>query len=328
MLPDDSKKRIAFLVLLFLVPFLTELLSGNIPYPRFIDPAVFGYLVVMYGFPVLLVRELYIAKNLSLGGLVVLGLAYGVLNEGVAARTLLLSDEHMFMSLRGYETFGINLPWATMILPWHALFSIIYPIMLIHAVYPAVVHERWLSKRICIALAAAVVVLGSLSHFGTELYSATSPIYLPTFWILIIGFIVIALRMKDTASGTSKDNTSKTQRALPAFFFGVSLIGLMIIPLVLLEFGLPEVFQLITTTLLLVVAGRFYLRHFSASMITLVWIAFGHYLIFSLFAFFRLWPIGLVGSVVVWVILSVFWWTIRRNTTSAAGALPSLADSC
>lgn len=327
MLPDNSKKHIAFLALLFLVPFLTELLSGNIPYPRFFDPVVFGYLVVMYGFPVLLIRELYSAKNLSLGGLIVLGLAYGVLNEGVAARTLLLFDEHMFMtSLRGYETFGINLPWATMILPWHALFSIVYPIMLVHAAYPATARERWLSKRVCIALAAAVVILGSLSHFGTELYPATSPVYLPVFWVLIIGLTIIALRMKAIPSETSEDNTSGTG-VLPAFFFGVSLIGLMIIPLVLPELGIPEVSQLITTILLLVVAGRFYVRHFSASVTALVWIAFGHYLIFSLFAVFKLWPISLVGAVIVWLILGVFWWTIRCNTTRAADTPPPQVDS-
>jgi hypothetical protein len=313
MLSEKVKKRVAFWTLLLMVPFLTELLSGNTPLPKFINPMVFGYFVVMYGFPVLLAREAFVAKGLSWGGLLVLGLAYGVLNEGVAARTLLLSDEHMFMeSIRGYETFGVNVPWAMMILPWHALLSVVYPIMLMQAAYPESRGQRWLSNRTCIGLASAVIILGSLSYFGTELYPATSPAYLIFFWLLIVGLVGLVWTIKRDPREIGMDQPASRSPILP-FVFGMSLIMLMIVPLVLPVLGVPEFLQTVISGLLIAGSIGLFSRYFLTHEPDRVRVALGHYGISSLFMVFALGLIGLAGAAIVWAILWSFWRLILRN---------------
>ena len=59
-------KRIVIITLLLAVPLLTELLSGNTALPKIVNPLVFGYFIIMYGFPVILVREAAAAWKLGL----------------------------------------------------------------------------------------------------------------------------------------------------------------------------------------------------------------------------------------------------------------------
>ena len=301
-----STKRKAIITLILIVPLLTELLSGNTPITKIVNPVIFGYFIVMYGFPVLLIREAAVGWKLGVLGLLTLGLAYGILNEGVAARTLLLSDEHMFMaSLRGYSTFGINFLWASAILPWHALFSIIYPIIFIRALYPQIAEERLLSKRAIIIMSLVVSALASLSYFSTDPYPSTSVLYLPLFWGVIVALIILAKNLNKTPALLTSTISPKQSRL--GFVFGLMCIMLFITPLALPATHLPALIQFFGTCVLILFFFRYAQKHSLFENSTLVRIAFGNYLIASVIAVFALGTLGLMGEVIVWGILFSLW---------------------
>ena len=308
-------KRIVIITLLLAVPLLTELLSGNTALPKIVNPLVFGYFIIMYGFPVILVREAAAAWKLGLSGIFVLGLAYGIFNEGIAARTLMLSDEHMFMSsLRGYSTFGINLPWAVAILPWHALCSIVYPIALISGIYPQIAGVRILSRRTIITLTMGAAMLGTLSYSSTTLYPGTPVAYLVFFWCVILGLILFARLLPNMSRPMTSKQLSETKRGhLGAFLFGVSLIILFLTPLILAATGLPLYIQLGTTLTLLFVEYRLFMKRYGNIPAALPRIAIGNYVVLSLIAGFVLGPVGWVGETLVWILLFIAWRGIRKR---------------
>jgi hypothetical protein len=190
---EQAKNNRALLLFVLVIPVLTELLSGNTPMTLFMNPVVYGFLIVAYSIPALLIRELYIHRHMGIFGLFLLGLAYGVFNEGVAARTILQTGE--MLSFHNYSTLGFNVPWALLIIPWHAFFAIIYPITIIHAIYPEQAKQSWLSQRAMFALGAVSVILGSFAYFSTDKFPATSSDYLLVCWGLVGFLTLLALKV-------------------------------------------------------------------------------------------------------------------------------------
>jgi hypothetical protein len=84
----DAQARRAALFLLRATGPLAEVLSENVPLLSYLQPLPFLLVTVTYGVPVVLIRELAVARELNTIGLVLLGSAYGILNEGVLAKTL------------------------------------------------------------------------------------------------------------------------------------------------------------------------------------------------------------------------------------------------
>jgi hypothetical protein len=82
----------ALLTLILTAPVLTEIVSGNTPVHRFLDPRVPIFFVVAYSLPLVVIREAAFRKQISMAGVFVLGLAYGIWNEGLLAQTLIRFD--------------------------------------------------------------------------------------------------------------------------------------------------------------------------------------------------------------------------------------------
>ncbi len=71
------------LVLFLLSPSIGELLSGSSPPAEFFTPFGLTMLLTLYGGGALLARELKVRWRKGMGSLLLLGAAYGVLEEGV-----------------------------------------------------------------------------------------------------------------------------------------------------------------------------------------------------------------------------------------------------
>src|SRR5262249_29896854 len=78
--------------LLVAPPILTEIASGNTPVHALLNPRVAFFLVLAYGSPLLIIRESSLRWQLSTAGMFLQGLAYGIVNEGLLAQTLVRSD--------------------------------------------------------------------------------------------------------------------------------------------------------------------------------------------------------------------------------------------
>lgn len=155
------------LTLLLVLPFLTEILVG-MPVTVILNPLLYLLLITVgYGFPVLVIREIAVRKQIGLLGLFILGVIYGLHNEGLMARTIFAGYHSPIDTFASYGLInGIRLPWALTITFWHALHAVIYPIIFVHYLFPDSAREPWLSKKIAWALGIITFVAGFVVFFS------------------------------------------------------------------------------------------------------------------------------------------------------------------
>jgi len=220
-------KTKAALILVIITPFLTELLSANMP-PRmffiFLPLLIFGY-----SLPVLLFRELAVRWRLGLLGILSLGLAYGILNEGIWAKTLLLVKDVPINSFDNYGFFlGINFSWTPVILIWHAFHSVLFPILIVHYLYPEIKSQPWLNKKAIIAAIIPSAALAILIFFKakTELGGW---LYLLIFSLAMLVFVLIAKFMPKAA-----------ERGMERFSLKPLLLGISVLIFYIISFALAS----------------------------------------------------------------------------------------
>lgn len=151
-------------------PFLAEVLTGSTPVTLFFTPIVFLlFVTVGYGIPVLIIRELYVRYSLSFASLFFLGFAYGVVNEGLFAQTIFHPFHAPIPELALYGLVeNVRIPFLLVISSWHALYAVVFPILLVHWLFPAVATTSWASKRLLWALGLLSLAFGSVGFFQTE----------------------------------------------------------------------------------------------------------------------------------------------------------------
>lgn len=132
-----TEKGRALWILALLSPIIAELLSGSSPPLEFFNPISFALLLGLYGSGVLVVRELSVIWKTGWIGVIVLGAAYGILEEGVAIKSFF---DPFWMDLGGLGEYGrylgTNWVWAVWLTIYHSMISIALPILLIWFLYP------------------------------------------------------------------------------------------------------------------------------------------------------------------------------------------------
>lgn len=171
-------------LLLILLSPLVELF-GNTPPIVFFNPLILLFFIFIYGFVALVIRELAIRWKLGLPGIFLMGLAYGIFNEGVAAKTLLYTKNVPIPTFDNYGIFfGIGIPWLFFITLFHALHSILYPILLVYFLYPEQKDTPWISRKMFYILGGIAYLAGVLLFLNKQTFNA-SPVYLLIFSIVI-----------------------------------------------------------------------------------------------------------------------------------------------
>ena len=166
-------RRIApALVLVFLAPFVGEVLLGNTPL-RLIG--VYLLVLPMYGFGALFIRELSRRTGRGWPTILILGVAYGVVEEGLADMSL-FNPNFLGQHLLSYgNLFGIGWPWWFFVLTLHAVWSIGVSIALAEALFARHGPYPWLGRT---GLVVSGVVFGLgvvLVHFvGGEGYKLSA----------------------------------------------------------------------------------------------------------------------------------------------------------
>jgi hypothetical protein len=157
-----------------LAPLVAETVASSNT-PAILFPIVLPLLVLVYGLPALLIRELWMRGRIGWPGFVVLGMAYTALNEGVIAATWFkISPEHekvlVFTAEQAGRVHGVNLAVALNLTVYHTIWSMLIPIVLMEAWTRRGRGRPWL-PRWAFGVAAAVVgfiVVGSMSDNATD----------------------------------------------------------------------------------------------------------------------------------------------------------------
>jgi hypothetical protein len=216
----------AIITLVAIAPILTEIVSGNTPPHALLHPQIALFLIAAYSLPLLVLRELSIRWRLGTLGVFILGLAYGFLNEGLIAQTLIRAERVPMPNFNHYVyAAGVNFSWVAVIVPWHALMAVVFPLALLAHWFPSCSGERWLGNRTFSILAA--ILIAGVAFIG--LVRAPHP-QMRAF-LLAMALLVAAASAFDAKHPPRL--VSPQGRALP-FFFGIVLYaGIFLTPMIL-----------------------------------------------------------------------------------------------
>jgi hypothetical protein len=244
------------LVLFLLSPAIGELLSGSAPPVEFFSPFGLTILVALYGSGAVIARELKVRWKKGIGSVLLLGAAYGILEEGLMVCSFFNPS---WVDLGPLGTYGrwleVNWVWAVMLTIYHAVYSITIPIVLVELAYPERRKEKWIgSKKLTavFALLATDVVFGFLLFASSFSYWPPLPQYL--FAVLLMVLFGYAAYRLPTGWGTNGKKPLPRVFVLWAigavatfvFFFGFYLvhalmpfwqIGILFGPALVLFFG-------------------------------------------------------------------------------------------
>jgi len=241
------------LVLFLLAPTVAEILLGDLLLKASFVPTLVMYLL-LYGSGALLVREIARRRRLGWSGIVVLGLAYGVVEEGLILQTLFNPHFPGLGILATYgRSLGVSWFWTVSVLGEHAIWSITLPIFLTEQLFPDRADRPWLG-RVGLVLDAIIYLLTALvmSHFFTIYthFSAPPPTLLITALTAVI-FVVVSLLL------VSRGKTASISQGLPAMW----IAGLTALLAGALFFGiryLPLFFPIIPAILPILLYGVVY----------------------------------------------------------------------
>ena len=189
------KKALPPIVLFFLAPVIGELLSGSAPPSEFFKPQVFVILVFLYGGGALLIREMVRRWGKGWYSILVLGAAYGIIEEGLVVKSF-FDPLWQDIGILGYygRWAGVNWIWSFELTLYHAIISIAIPIFLTELIFPGRRRDNWLPGWLLIIVAvdfAAICIFGNL--FLTDYWPG--PIEYVIAVVLIAGLVFLAWRL-------------------------------------------------------------------------------------------------------------------------------------
>jgi hypothetical protein len=240
-----------WLALLLLAPAMGELLSGSSPPAEFFQPFGFTIMVALYGCGALVCRELKVRWRKGVGTLVLLGCGYGVLEEALMVASFYNPSWMDLGALAGFgRSWGVNWVWAAELTIYHALFSVVTPVLLVELAYPSRKSEPWLTDW-RLKIVAAVLLLDVVAGF--VLFGSMLGFWPPAAQYLLgvavtLGFIYAANRL----SGDWARRGNRPMRR-PAFYTAVGFFAALASAL---TFGwLPSISDSFIHPLLVCVVG-------------------------------------------------------------------------
>lgn len=193
----------AVLLLFFLSPMVAELLSGSTPPLAFFNPLSLAMEAGLYGSGAVLIRELARGRGLGWANVLLLGAAYGILEEGLVVTSWFNPYWPDVVSLGTYgRALDTNWIWAMGLTAFHAVVSITIPILLVETIFPRIGTAPWMGPRGVrrFAIALAVVSTLELVGFGFLMFRKQGYTHPPLMYFgaaaLAAGFLWLGLHLR------------------------------------------------------------------------------------------------------------------------------------
>ncbi len=178
--------RRPLLALVLLSPVIAEMLSGSSAPLEWLNPAVPLLLIWLYGSGVLVMRETAVRWKIGWPGILLLGAAYGIIEEGLAVKSFF---DPAWMDLGNLGWYGrwldVNWVWAVWLTIYHAVVSIAVPIFLVDWIWPRTRGVTFTSKR------GYIAAIGFLASATIFINLALTP-YRPSVWHLLGALAAVA----------------------------------------------------------------------------------------------------------------------------------------
>jgi hypothetical protein len=147
--------KLPTLVLIVLTPMVAELSWGSLPIQ-----VVYAlpFLVPIYSCGALLVRELVARAGRGWASILLLGVAYEIIEDSFGLQALF--SPHTYHAAQwGARALGVNWAYTELNAVYHAAFSVAVPILITNLLFPARSHRLYVRKR-GLAITAACYLLG------------------------------------------------------------------------------------------------------------------------------------------------------------------------
>jgi hypothetical protein len=195
--PAGFRRVAPAFVLFFLSPFVAEYLLGNISISAIV---ALIFLAPLYGGGAVAVREIARRCGRGWATIVLLALAYGLVEEGLVIQTL-FNPNYLGLHLLAeayIPSLGIGGWWTPFVLTLHTVWSISVPIAIVEALFADRRETPWLGKP---GLGVAVFLLlvgGVLIRLGTQRQGpfTASPAQLASAAVLVVLVVALAFRFK------------------------------------------------------------------------------------------------------------------------------------
>jgi hypothetical protein len=189
------RRLLPALGLFLLAPLVAEYLLGDLPITRLGDLAV---LAPMYGGGALLIREIVRRTGRGWASMIVLALAYGIVEEAFITQSL-FNPNYLGLNLHLLEpayvpALGIGAWWTVLVLTMHTVWSISVSIALAEALTPRHASEPWLERAglgTVVLLFVCAAATSSLAAIRTDQrhFVASAP---QLAWSAVLCIVVIA----------------------------------------------------------------------------------------------------------------------------------------
>jgi hypothetical protein len=204
---------------------IAEGLSGSTPPARFfLNPVVFAYLTLYYGSAALLVRELTYRWGKGWPTLLLLGATWAIVQEGLGTKVFFDPTRTELSPLVNYGTLGgVHWAFVTQLLVYHAVYSIVLPILLTSVLYWSDLDRPWAPTPILWLCAVLQVGMTFVAY-------QTISTYKPPAWLYALTLVVtgVLLGIARLAPGGPRQTTPgcPLRDPPPAYwFFGLGLVG-------------------------------------------------------------------------------------------------------
>jgi hypothetical protein len=199
-------RRVAPAFALFLLaPLVAEYLLGDFPVTYLMALVL---LAPMYGGGAILIREVVRRTGRGWPSIVLLALAYGVFEEGIATQSLFDPNyAHAHLLDDGFiPALGIAIPWTLFVLALHTVWSISVPIALAEGLVPGRRTTPWL-RTPGLIVATVLFAVGAVAtlavSYASDHFLAPWPTLLVVL-LIVTALVVAALRLPRVEAAPAK----------------------------------------------------------------------------------------------------------------------------
>ncbi|MGC8581222.1 MAG: hypothetical protein ACP5RS_03150 [Thermoplasmata archaeon] len=186
----NNLSPVIFLIALSIT--FAELFTGSTLFYNLFNPVSLLLLIGLYGGGVVAIREFTVHYKWEWPALLLLGSAYGIVEEGFATKTFFDPGKAGFLGIFG-RAYGVNWVWVVLIIAFHAIYTITLPVLLLRVAFPYTngkpIVPSW-GKYAGLTSFTATAIL--LFFFGDKTYFPSSGLII-SFALLSIVFVLIAV---------------------------------------------------------------------------------------------------------------------------------------
>jgi len=216
------------IALYFFAPLVAEFLLGDFPVTMLWLVLLLG---PMYGGGAILIREVVRRTGRGWPSIVLLGLAYGIVEEAFTTESLFdpgYVDAHLLD--KGFvPALGIAIPWTILVLTIHTVWSIGTPIALAEGLTPTRRTTPWL-RTPGLVVAAVLFTVGSVATAAGSYHNDRFVTPWPRLLVaglFAVALVVVALRLPRRAESTAPSVKAAPVGAAPSpwLVLGAALVA-------------------------------------------------------------------------------------------------------